>query len=390
MSSPIRFLDLFAGCGGLSDGFISVPGFESVAHVEWKKAPADTLRRRLRSKHLPANESVIECDITHRDQVFQALDSIVGKSPIDLIVGGPPCQAYSIAGRVRDPNGMEDDYRNYLFEAYLAIARRYQPPVLVFENVPGMLSASPGGIPIVERIRSSFNSSQYDILADLSQAVVKMENFGLPQRRSRVIIVALHRRASRGIDTQALLAGFYLALSRRQVGKRRTVRDAIGKLPAPPMLAKGAKWTRQDWPKPKAVHPLHVARFVNARDRKIFSMLANDKLKSESVYASADALKQLYTRATGRNSAVHKYHVIDPNDQSNLIPAHLKKDGLRHIHYARHQARSITMLEAARLQGFPDDYPFTGSQGEIFEMIGNAVPPLFSKILARTLIEYFG
>jgi len=153
MTSPIRFLDLFAGCGGLSDGFISVPGFEPVAHVEWKKAPADTLRQRLKSKHLPGNESVIECDITDHDRVFHDLGLIVGKSPIDLIIGGPPCQAYSIAGRVRDPNGMQDDYRNYLFEAYLAIARRYQPPVLVFENVPGMLSASPGGIPIVERIR---------------------------------------------------------------------------------------------------------------------------------------------------------------------------------------------------------------------------------------------
>lgn len=389
MTPGIRFLDLFAGCGGLSDGFLATPPFQPVAHIEWKHAPAETLRRRLRQKSLLAEDSVIESDITQSGKVMKRLDFLVGGRKLDLIIGGPPCQAYSIAGRIRDPKGMQDDYRNYLFEAYLSIARRYQPPVLVFENVPGMLSASPGGVPIVERIRSSFNDSKYEILGDLSHALVKMEDFGLPQRRSRIIIVALHQTATLGTNAQSILEGFYHALSRRQANKKVTVRATIGELAPPPMLRKGEKWSRGDWPQPRAVHPLHVARYTNPRDRKLFALLAKDQTKSQSRYTTSNSLKELYTQVTGHTSAVHKYHVIDPDDQSNLIPAHLKKDGLRHIHYDSRQGRSLTMLEAARLQGFSDDYPFTGTQGDIFEMIGNAVPPLFSRILARTLLDYF-
>ena len=85
---------------------------------------------------------------------------------------------------------------------------------------------------------------------------------------------------------------------------------------------------------------------------------------------------------TGKTSNIHKYYVLRWDEPSNLIPAHLYKDGLRHIHPDPEQARTITVREAARLQTFPDDYIFNCSQTDAFKMIGNAVPPLFAKKVA--------
>ena len=121
--------------------------------------------------------------------------------------------------------------------------------------------------------------------------------------------------------------------------------------------------------------------------KKIFAMLARDIESGENKYVSIDALKKLYTEVTGHVSSVHKYHVIRWDEPSNLIPAHLYKDGLRHIHPDPEQARSITVREAARLQGFPDSYVFTGTQADAYKMIGNAVPPIFSKILATAIYQ---
>ncbi len=119
----------------------------------------------------------------------------------------------------------------------------------------------------------------------------------------------------------------------------------------------------------------------------IFKMLAEDIECGTNRYTSTEALKQLYTEMTGRKSNIHKYNVLRWNQQSNTIPAHLNKDGLRHIHPDSKQARSITVREAARLQSFSDDYIFDGSQQDIYKMIGNAVPPEFARRLALAVYD---
>ena len=119
----------------------------------------------------------------------------------------------------------------------------------------------------------------------------------------------------------------------------------------------------------------------------IFKLLTEDIESGRNQYTSIDALKQLYTEMTGKNSNVHKYHVIRWDEPSNLIPAHLYKDGLRHIHPDSAQQRTITVREAARLQTFSDDYVFEGSNMELYKMIGNAVPVLFAKGIAEAMYD---
>ena len=134
-------------------------------------------------------------------------------------------------------------------------------------------------------------------------------------------------------------------------------------------------------------HHFHVARWQSKRDIDIFELLTKDIESGRCEYVTTESLKALYTEKTGKVSNVHKYHVLRWDEPSNLIPAHLYKDGLRHIHPDSAQLRTITVREAARLQTFPDDYIFYGGSMEVYKMIGNAVPPLFSKALANAVYD---
>ena len=177
------FIDLFAGCGGLSEGFMSSGHFRSLAHIEWELPMVQTLRKRLIQKwgetEEEANKKVVLFDIQKTDelingqwseeslckygkdnsgQVLSGLKTIVGSKTVDFIIGGPPCQAYSIHGRATDKNSMNDDYRNYLFESFVKVVDCFRPKAFIFENVTGMLSAKPGGIPVVQRIYQAFKN----------------------------------------------------------------------------------------------------------------------------------------------------------------------------------------------------------------------------------------
>ena len=151
--------------------------YDTLACVEWEKAPCLTLANRLEQKwnHANANNEVIRFDIQRTDELIngfedeeygkhEGLAKLIGNQTVDAIVGGPPCQAYSLAGRIRDEHGMKEDYRNYLFESYMRIVKYFKPKFFVFENVVGLLSAAPDGYPIVNRIRKEFMDAGYKLL----------------------------------------------------------------------------------------------------------------------------------------------------------------------------------------------------------------------------------
>ncbi len=400
----IKSIDLFAGCGGLLDGFLQSGHYKTVAAVEWEKTACQNLRDRLKTKwnYNNSEELVIRYDIQKTKELFEGWDDdpeygsskgldyyVTNNNGIDMIIGGPPCQAYSIAGRVRDENGMRDDYRNYLFESYLEVVKRYKPKAFIFENVPGILTAKPGDRRIIEIIQESFYNAGYIVLPDLKKAVVDFTEYGVPQHRSRIIIFGVNKEFYGEQQALEMVTSFYEKYLPEYKCATKTVRDAIGDLPKLYPLEREEKINgkRLSHSRPVPYVDNHIARWQSERDIGIFKLLTEDLESGRNKYVSADSLKRLYTEKTGKKSNVHKYHVLRWDEPSNLIPAHLYKDGLRHIHPDPTQARTITVREAARLQTFDDDYCFVGSATEAYKMIGNAVPPKFAKACANAVYD---
>lgn len=395
----INNIELFAGAGGLVDGLEQSGNFNLLSAVEWMSPQVRTLTQRLKKKYgiTDASEKVLNFDIQRTDELIKGwkddvkfgssvgLEKIVNNQSVDMISGGPPCQAYSLAGRIRDKNGMKDDYRNFLFESYIKIVNYFRPKIIVFENVEGILSAIPTGEKITDLIRTGFDNIGYEIVDDLKKhALLNLADFGVPQNRKRVIIIGI-RRDNISTNYQNLLKYFYDELLPLKKSEIKTVRDAIADLP--PIFPIENPTRRLAYTNDSNING-HNSRYHSERDKKIFNLLAEDIESAQHKYTSTDKLKELYFEVTGKNSNVHKYHVLRWDEPSNTIPAHLKKDGLRHIHPDPVQMRSITVREAARLQSFDDDFEFNESQMVNFEMIGNAVPPLFAKKLGEVLPEF--
>lgn len=399
MKKKLKMIDLFSGCGGLTEGFEESGLFRSVALVEWDKPSLSTLVNRLEKKwgYNDANNIGVNFDMQRTGELIngwrndpkygthKGLKELVKKSGgiVDIIVGGPPCQAYSVAGRARDKDRMCNDYRNYLFETYIEVVRQFSPKAFVFENVLGMLSASPDGTPIPELIKEAFEKIGYRIISNVKNASIDVSDYGIPQYRKRLIIVGLREGAFRE-KPEKILEEFYSRMLPGFKKNRVTVKDAIFDLPKIKVSNDG-----------RGSHRIvgnrnimnHAPRYHSKRDIEIFAELARDLQRRNRKYSTIDDLKKLYTEKTGKVSSVHKYYVLDPNKPSNTIVAHLHKDGLRHIHPDPEQARSITVREAARLQSFPDDFEFLGGMGDQYKMIGNAVPPKFARSIAHSVYE---
>ncbi|RIL94892.1 DNA cytosine methyltransferase, partial [Staphylococcus equorum] len=206
MYKKLNCLELFAGTGGLIDGLEQSKNINLLAAVEWQKPQVKTLVNRLKTKYnmLDADQKVLHFDIQETDKLLNGweneekygnglgLKKLIANQKVDIISGGPPCQAYSLAGRIRDKDGMKNDYRNFLFEAYIKIVDYFKPKIIIFENVEGMLSAIPTGENITDLIRNHLKNSGYEIINDLKKhALIDMSEFGVPQKRKRLIIIGI-------------------------------------------------------------------------------------------------------------------------------------------------------------------------------------------------------
>ena len=146
MSKKYNFIDLFAGCGGFSEGFY-MENYRSLLHLEIDKNACETLKERMRYYQYEENEveKAVLCEDITNENILEITKEIIGDQRVDVLVGGPPCQTFSSVGRAQDPDSMRNDPRNYLFENYLDILNFYRPKIFVFENVTGLLTAKPGG-----------------------------------------------------------------------------------------------------------------------------------------------------------------------------------------------------------------------------------------------------
>ncbi len=408
-NKKLTFIDLFAGCGGLSEGFMQTNEFEALAHVEWEMPMIKTLRNRLKSKWNHSDEeaekSVIHFDIQKTDELIngnwkeetkikygntnhkftieKGLKGLVNNKKVNLIIGGPPCQAYSIAGRAQDKNSMKDDYRNYLFESFVKVVDAFKPDCFVFENVPGLLSACPGNIPVTERIFEAFSKIGYNIRdpKNLKKSIYTASELGVPQKRNRVIIIGVRSGSNLNLEE------FYQSINTLKSNlSSKTVNDAISHLPKLYPIGNSQKINGKNIShkiKGKSDVPYHEPRYHNVRDVNIFQNWVKNNMNKKPMIEKIS----FYNDLMGKNSNHAKYRNLEWDKPSPTIVAHLYKDGLMFIHPDERQARSITIKEAALLQSFPDDYEFIGSNGDCYKMIGNAVPPEMARNIALGLIK---
>lgn len=401
MNKKINVIDLFAGAGGLSEGFLETKKYHFLAHVEWEKPMVETLRnnliKRWNYKISEARKRVVLFDVQKtselmhgnweqetlklyrqaNDEVFinGGLDALIGNKKVDVIIGGPPCQAYSLAGRAQDPNSMRDDYRNYLFESFVKIVDNYRPKIIVFENVPGILSAKPGGEFVIKRIYKAFEEIGYEIRTPnlMNKSIYSASDFDVPQERRRVIIFGVSKES--GFEVESL----YEELSNLKSNKtKKTVRDVIENLPKFRVLENPYKEGRKNVSHAlvgDVIIPLHEARYNNPRDISIIE----EWLKNDMNDIPNQEKLDFYFEKTGHKTNHNKYRSLEWDKPSPTIVSHLYKDGFMFIHPDINQARTITVREAALLQSFPIDFEFLGSTANCFKMIGNAVPVLFAK-----------
>lgn len=417
MSREFNYLDLFAGAGGLSEGFIRA-GFNPVAHVEMDRAACFTLRTRRAYHWLKENESIEQyakylkgainrtelyaqvpkeviqsvinteiAEVTLSD-IFCQIDNYLGHQKLDLIIGGPPCQAYSIVGRARSPNKMKGDKRNYLYILYAKFLERYEPEYFVFENVPGLLSATDeADNSYLELMRDLFHEYGYET----DPKMLSAENYGIPQSRKRIILVG---KKGESVDfypepdkceSDILVKEIFSDLPSLKAGK--------GTLGPCDMNADCNPWLREVGIRNDALPvTFHQARSNNKQDREIYKKAV--KLWTEKqVRLMYNELPERLQTHNNKNSFLNRFRVVAGDLKfSHTVVAHIAMDGHYYIHPDIKQNRSLTPREAARLQTFPDDYYFESGNGipyrtTAFRQIGNAVPVLLAQKIAEKLKE---
>lgn len=403
----LTYIDIFAGAGGLSEGF-QQNGFYPVAHVEMKREACLTLKTRCAYHYLKEND---ELDIykkylrkeisreelyshipqsilstvlnetmseTEMPRLYDQIDSLMmGQvvDHIDVLVGGPPCQAYSLVGRARSDTRMEGDPRNYLYTLYCEVLEKYKPKAFVFENVPGLLTAKQGTY--FADMQNRFRLAGYK----LDHRVLNAKDYGVLQNRRRVILIGW--REDLGFDYPDI----------PKVSEKYSVNEMLKDLPSIQPGEKNNNYSSDatEYLKNSGIRTdddiltWHEARPNLERDRQIYRWAIEAWEKDHARLKYTDLPEELCTHKN-RTSFLDRFKVVAKDEEyTQTMVAHISKDGHYYIHPDICQARSISVREAARIQSFPDNYYFEGGRTAAYLQIGNAVPPLMASAIAKQI-----
>lgn len=416
-----KIIDLFSGAGGLTEGFRE-KGFDIVCHVEKDNSACETLRLRdyyyylkdsnnldkyikflndeinIKQLYKKMPESIIKGTINKEinddtlDDIFNEIDALIeNNNDISGVIGGPPCQAYSTIGRAQNKRKKATDDRIYLYKYYIKFLKKYDPQFFVFENVKGLLSFRDiNGEYLFTRKNGKLNGKMYDEFLEAGYSIdyklINTKYYDVPQSRERIIIFGVKK------DNLFLINDFFKNLEELKKESFISVKSVFSDLPflkAGDTLNKYAlknpsryikKYYRKN---PNIPLTQNISRKNNKRDLKIYNLVVQSKkvgynLKYNELPTSLKTHKR-------ENVFLDRYKALSWDVPSHTVVAHISKDGHHYIHPDIKQNRSITVREAARLQGFPDDYYFLNSRTEAFKQIGNAVPPIFSSQLATAI-----
>lgn len=470
----IQVIDVFAGPGGLNEGFSSVEDasgnsvFRVAASFEMESNAVNTLilraaMRRLRTDgrfhpdyyrflnseitegqfralpHIAQAMEIaatevhqIELGPTERENVTSIIRGATSTDEPVVLIGGPPCQAYSLVGRARRKHDEKflEDKKHFLFREYLDILQTVRPDVFVMENVKGLLSSRHGDDRMFQLIMSDLTANgDYEVrslVVPVEQPrpgdfIIRAERFGVPQARHRVILLGIRKDAGRISDTLAPSL------------EHPTLGDVLSGLPAvrsrlSPLSADDAEtwnWARQkgrvyagreqDRRKPPPVARTHQPLLPNTMPQRIRDWLIDPALEKITLHEprahmETDLIRYEYLALMKEKHIVPRVNELPPalapqhrnvasegtpfTDRfkvqgragaSSTIVSHMAKDGHHFIHPDPHQMRSLTVREAARLQTFPDNYFFTGSRTAQYQQVGNAVPPYLARQIANVV-----
>lgn len=493
----IKVIDIFAGPGGLGEGFSSFRDsrgkrrFELAVSIEKDPLAHRTLRLRAFIRHfdrrrLPkayrehlraelswerlAAQYPTEAASADREALCLTLgpntaraarDRIagaIGKTDDWVLIGGPPCQAYSLVGRARQRGNRkyvaEEDERQTLYVEYLQILADHAPPAFVMENVKGLLSAQLQSRGLFERIRTDLHDPaaalrrekrrtgdrrpRYELRAlvmngypdsdDPRRYIVRAEQFGIPQRRHRVILVGVRsdlaaarlptlRPVSEAVSVHAALAG----LPRVRSGLSKTldsneawleaitgsirrgwlhqvdsdvrvrIENVVQSLSAP-RIGRGGEVLGDDTGDLILNHSTR-GHIVADLDRYLFSSCyAAVRRTSPALSDFPKTLLPAHANVRGDASDAvfgDRFRTQVAGEPSTTVTSHISKDGHYYIHHDPSQCRSLTVREAARLQTFPDDYFFCGPRTSQYQQVGNAVPPELAMQIAKSVAALF-
>ncbi|EMW5317257.1 DNA (cytosine-5-)-methyltransferase [Enterococcus faecalis] len=409
----LRILDLFSGAGGLTEGFRQAP-FDIIAHIEMDLDACFSLKTREAYYFLKEEQKLdiyqdyvankisrselydfippeklnsilnIEINYDSMEGIFNFIDSRLDNGPIDGIIGGPPCQAYSMIGRAQNNHKKNTDERIYLYKYYLEFLKKYRPKFFIFENVKGLLSfRDSNDNELFIQIKQEFLEHGYD----LEEKIINSVLYGIPQKRERLFLVGI-RNDIRTNDS------FFKVLEEKQEDAI-TINELFRDLPSLKSGESSKQYTNaepcefvknsiRDMQYDKSLS-YHIARPHNKNDLSIYKIVLEGKMNGKNLKYSD--IPEKFQTHSNKKSFLDRYKAIDGTSSCHTIVAHIAKDGHYYIHPDINQNRSISVREAARIQSFPDNFYFESSRTSAFKQIGNAVPPILSKKLSDTILQ---
>lgn len=342
----IKVLDLFSGCGGLSFGFKKA-GFEIVAGIDNWSDSLKTFQRNYK------NAKAINMDLGSFDVKKIKLE--IGD--VDVVIGGPPCQGFSISGNrdLKDP-------RNILYKGFVEIVKAFSPKVFLLENVPNLVSM--GGGEIKEKIIKDFENLRYQI----KYKVLLASDYGVPQNRRRVIFVGVKQK-NNFVFPEPIFDN-----NKNKV----TTYDAISDLPDKNL---------KDGYFLKILPKSAYQKKMRTKDSKIYNhqLTSHNQKTIEIISLVPDGgnykdLPEIYKNTRNVHIAWTRYSSNKPSFTIDTGHRH-------HFHYKYN--RVPTVRESARLQSFPDSFIFLGSKTSQYRQVGNAVPPLLAEAIAKNIFKLF-
>ena len=350
-SSKLNVIDLFSGCGGLSYGFV-MAGYNVPLGIDVNKAALQTFKyNHTHSETLAADISMIR----NKD-----IENVIGKKKINIIVGGPPCQGFSLSG----PRQF-DDSRNKLFLSFLRLTKEIRPKVFLIENVPGMVGLYGGQIR--DEIIKRFAALGYNV----NYQIMMVADYGVPQIRRRVIFVGIHNSEKAFKFPPVTLKEKEYITCEEAISDLPPLDEDLGTDPSP--YNENIKLTSYQKKMQRGISHLHnhIGTDHSEKTKHIISLVPEG--------GNYKDLPDKYKSSRNFHVAWTRFHGNRPAPTIDTGHRH-------HFHYKYNRVPSVR--ESARLQSFPDKFIFFGNKSEQYAQVGNAVPPLLAKALAKQVKRY--